>query len=70
MSLFVTTLLVKVTLLLAFALVVVALMRGFAPGHRHVVLLASLTAALALPALMLVTPEWRIALLPSAAPAL
>jgi beta-lactamase regulating signal transducer with metallopeptidase domain len=65
MTPFVAALLLKVTLILTLALVVVAVMRAFAPSVRHVILLGALGAGLALPVLMAVSPQWNVALLPA-----
>lgn len=62
---FVPALLVKLSLILVLGLIVVGLMRGFSPAARHLVLLATLAASLALPVVMLVSPQWKVALLPS-----
>jgi len=62
---FVPALLVKLSLILVLGLTVVGLMRGFSPAARHLVLLATLAASLALPVVMLVSPQWKVALLPS-----
>lgn len=65
MTAFVPSMLAKLTILLALGLVVTIFLRGFSPSLRHVALLATLCAAIALPALTLVSPEWRVALLPA-----
>src|SRR3954468_11605362 len=65
MTPFVAALLLKVTVVLTLALVVVAALRAFAPSLRHVILLGALGAGLSLPLLMAVSPEWRVALLPA-----
>ncbi|HXQ77664.1 MAG TPA: hypothetical protein VN797_05630, partial [Gemmatimonadaceae bacterium] len=62
---FVPALLVKITLVLGFALLAMTLMPSFSPSVRHLVLLASLGACLVLPIAMLVSPEWEVALLDS-----
>lgn len=65
MTSFVPALLAKVTAVLALGLIAVFLMRAFAPSLRHVVLLATLGAALALPVVMTISPQWRVAILPA-----
>src|SRR3954464_8928511 len=69
MTPFVTALLLKVTLILALALVAAAALRSLAPALRHVVLFGALGVSLALPLLMAVSPQWKVALLPRAPPA-
>src|SRR4051812_26847656 len=64
MTPFVTALLLKVTLILALALVAAAALRSLAPALRHVVLFGALGVSLALPLLMAVSPQWKVALLP------
>lgn len=63
----VPALLVKVTLVLAVGLLVVAMMRSFTPSARHLVLLGCLGASLVLPIAMLVSPQWKVAILDSSA---
>jgi len=65
MTAFVPSLLAKLTILLSLGLVAAMCLRRFSPAFRHVALLATLCGAIALPALMLVSPEWRVAFLPA-----
>ena len=66
---FVPALLVKITVLFGFTLLALMLMRSFSPSVRHLVLLASLGASLVLPIAMLVSPQWKVAILDSSRPA-
>jgi beta-lactamase regulating signal transducer with metallopeptidase domain/DUF4097 and DUF4098 domain-containing protein YvlB len=61
---FFPALLVKLTLILAAGLTVAAVLRSAAPAFRHLVLLATLVCGLTLPAAMLVSPRWDVAILP------
>ena len=65
MNPFILALLVKLTLILALGLLVAASLRVSAPSLRHLVLFATLASCLALPALMLLSPQWDVQLLPS-----
>ena len=65
MNPFIPALLAKLTLILTLGLVVAAMLRASAPALRHVVLFATLASCLALPALMLLSPQWDVQLLPS-----
>lgn len=64
---FTIELLVKSSLILALGLCVAAALRGATASLRHLVLLATLGAALALPATMALSPKWDVALIPAAA---
>ncbi|HET7614120.1 MAG TPA: hypothetical protein VFK26_09370, partial [Gemmatimonadaceae bacterium] len=66
MTTFLPSLLAKLTLLLALGLVAAICLRASTPALRHIVLLATLCGTIALPVLMLVSPDWRVALLPPA----
>jgi beta-lactamase regulating signal transducer with metallopeptidase domain len=62
---FIPALLAKLTLILALGLIVAATLRASSPSLRHLVLFATLASCLALPAIMLLSPEWNVRLLPS-----
>ena len=64
---FVPALLVKATLVLALGLLLVAMMRSYTPSARHLVLLGCLGASVVLPVAMLVSPQWKVAILNSSA---
>lgn len=64
MTAFLPSLLARITILLALGLVIAICLRASSPALRHIVLLATLCGTIALPALMLVSPDWRVALLP------
>ncbi|HEV7837009.1 MAG TPA: M56 family metallopeptidase, partial [Gemmatimonadaceae bacterium] len=66
MTPFVLSLLVKVTLLLAFGLIAAAGLRGFGPSLRHQLLLGTLGSCLLLPVLIVLAPRWEVRILPSA----
>jgi beta-lactamase regulating signal transducer with metallopeptidase domain/DUF4097 and DUF4098 domain-containing protein YvlB len=65
MTAFVPSLLAKLTILLSLGLVVAVCLRASSPALRHLLLLATLVGAIAFPALILVSPQWRVGLLPS-----
>lgn len=64
---FIPALLAKLTLILAGGLVLAGAMRRAAPSHRHLILLATLVCGVTLPLMMLLSPQWNVALLPPAA---
>ncbi|PYO80056.1 MAG: hypothetical protein DMD63_02310 [Gemmatimonadetes bacterium] len=61
---FVVALLAKLTLILAAGLIVTAAFRSASPSIRHLVLLATIVCGLTLPAAMLISPSWDVAVLP------
>jgi beta-lactamase regulating signal transducer with metallopeptidase domain/DUF4097 and DUF4098 domain-containing protein YvlB len=61
---FVLALLAKVTLILAAALLLTAIMRRVSSSLRHLTLLASLACAVTLPIAMLISPGWDVGVLP------
>ncbi len=61
---FVVALLAKLTLILAAGLIVTAALRRASPAIRHLVLLATIVCGLTLPAAMLISPSWDVAVLP------
>jgi beta-lactamase regulating signal transducer with metallopeptidase domain len=63
---FIPALLAKLTLVLALGLIVAASLRASSPSVRHLVLFATLASCLALPAIMFLSPQWKVQLLPSA----
>jgi beta-lactamase regulating signal transducer with metallopeptidase domain/DUF4097 and DUF4098 domain-containing protein YvlB len=63
MSAFIPALLIKLTLVLALGLSIVAVLRAAAPSLKHVVLFATLAGSLVLPLAMLVAPQWNVPLL-------
>jgi beta-lactamase regulating signal transducer with metallopeptidase domain/DUF4097 and DUF4098 domain-containing protein YvlB len=65
MSPFIPALLAKLTLILAVGLITTATLRAAAPSLRHLVLFATVASCLVLPALMLLSPQWDVHLLPS-----
>jgi beta-lactamase regulating signal transducer with metallopeptidase domain/DUF4097 and DUF4098 domain-containing protein YvlB len=65
MNPFIPALLAKLTLILALGLLIAATLRSSAPSLRHLVLFATLASCLALPAIMLLSPQWNVQLLPS-----
>ena len=67
---FIPALLAKLTLILAAGLIVASAMRGHGASNRHLVLLATLVCGLTLPAVMLLSPRWKVALLPQSSSAL
>ncbi|HEY3745991.1 MAG TPA: M56 family metallopeptidase [Gemmatimonadaceae bacterium] len=64
MNPFIPALLAKLTLILALGLIIAATLRASAPSLRHLVLFATLASSLALPAIMLLSPQWNVHLLP------
>jgi beta-lactamase regulating signal transducer with metallopeptidase domain len=62
---FIPALLAKLTLILALGLIVAATLRASSPSVRHLVLFATLASCLTLPAIMLLSPQWNVQLLPS-----
>src|SRR5438270_114427 len=58
-------LLAKITLILVAGLVVSASWRTATPSLRHLVLAATLACGLTLPAAMLLSPRWNVAILPA-----
>ena len=64
MTPFVIALLAKLTLILAGGLIVTAGLRGASPAFRHLVVLATIVCGLTLPAAMLISPSWDVAVLP------
>lgn len=64
MTPFVIALLAKLTLILAGGLIVTAGLRGASPAIRHLVVLATIVCGLTLPAAMLISPSWDVAVLP------
>jgi len=67
---FIPALMAKLTVILAGGLAVASAMRSLAPSQRHLVLLATLVCGLTLPAVMLVSPQWNVGLLPQSSGAL
>ncbi len=67
MTAFIPALLVKLTLIFATGVIVAATMRSLSPSLRHVILFATLASGLALPVVMLLSPQWNVALLPVSA---
>ena len=65
MTSFIPALLVKLTLILALGLILAASLRASAPSLRHLVLFATLASGLALPVVMLLSPQWDVPVLPS-----
>jgi beta-lactamase regulating signal transducer with metallopeptidase domain len=66
MTPFIPALLAKLTIILALGLVVAATVRSFSPSLRHLVLFATLASCLALPFVMLMSPQWNVPILPRA----
>jgi beta-lactamase regulating signal transducer with metallopeptidase domain/DUF4097 and DUF4098 domain-containing protein YvlB len=64
---FIPALLAKLTLILALALIIAATLRASSPSLRHLVLFATLASSLALPVIMMLSPQWNVQLLPSSA---
>lgn len=69
MTPFIVSLLMKVTLLLAFGLIAAGALRGFGPSLRHQVLLGTLGSCLLLPLFIVLAPRWEVRVLPSVASA-
>ena len=69
MTSFIVSLLVKVTLLLAFGLIAAGALRGFGPSLRHQILLGTLGSCLLLPVFIVLAPRWEVRVLPSVASA-
>src|SRR5690349_23373797 len=67
MTAFIPALLVKVTLIFAAGLLVAVAMRRASSSIRHLVLLATLVCGVTLPALMLISPSWKVGVLPQSA---
>ena len=67
---FIPALLAKFTLILIGGLIVASAMRSQGASNRHLVLLATLVCGLTLPAVMLLSPRWNVALLPQSSAAL
>src|SRR3954469_5240810 len=67
MSAFIPALLIKVTIVLAVGLTIVAVLRAAAPSLKHIVLFATLTSTLLLPLAMAVSPSWNVPVLPQRA---
>jgi beta-lactamase regulating signal transducer with metallopeptidase domain len=64
MTSFIPALLAKLTLVLVLGLVVAASLRHFGPSLRHLILFATIVSGLMLPAVMVVSPQWSVPLLP------
>lgn len=64
MTPFIVSLLVKVTLILALGLILVASLRSFGPALRHQVLLVTLVSCLVLPLAIMLAPQWDLRVLP------
>src|SRR5690242_14333310 len=67
MTAFIPAMLVKVTLIFAAGLLVAVAMRRASASIRHLVLLATLVCGVTLPALMLISPSWKVGVLPQSA---
>ena len=65
MTPFIVSLIVKVTLLLAFGLIAAGALRGFGPSLRHQVLVGTLGSCLLLPLFIVLAPQWEVGVLPS-----
>jgi beta-lactamase regulating signal transducer with metallopeptidase domain len=65
MTAFIPVLLVKLTLIFAAGLTVAAILRSSSPSLRHIILFATLASGLLLPLVMLLSPQWNVALLPA-----
>ncbi|HMJ19252.1 MAG TPA: M56 family metallopeptidase [Gemmatimonadaceae bacterium] len=57
-------LIAKLTLILAFGLIIAATLRSFSPSLRHLILFATLASCLVLPFAMFMSPKWNVPLLP------
>jgi beta-lactamase regulating signal transducer with metallopeptidase domain len=67
---FVPVLLAKLTLILVLGLLAVAFLRDFGPSLRHLILYAAIVSGLMLPVVMVVSPQWSVAVLPRSSSAL
>src|SRR5450432_3991711 len=68
MNPFIISLAIRLTvLLIAGGLIAIAVHRS-THAVRHIVIAATLACVVALPAMMVLVPEWRVAVLPSAPP--
>jgi len=68
MSSFILSLAIRLTILMVLGGLVALAMRRSTYAVRHVVVAATLACAIALPALMLAIPQWRVGVLPAAPP--
>ncbi|MDQ2768709.1 MAG: hypothetical protein M3Y30_16330 [Gemmatimonadota bacterium] len=66
MSAFIVSLAIRLTILMMLGGLVALVARRSTYAVRHVIVAATLACAIALPALMLAVPQWRIAVLPAA----
>src|SRR5512132_1250105 len=64
MTLFIPSVLAKLTVILAIGLIVAASSKNLAPSLRHLILFAVLSCSLALPVVMLLTPPLEAPILP------
>ena len=64
MTPFIPALLAKLTLILMLGIIVTATLRSFGPSLRHLVLFATIASGLALPFVMLMSPQWNVPVLP------
>ena len=67
MTAFIPSLLVKLTLILSAGLLVGVALKNAPASLRHLVMLATLVCGLTLPLAMVISPDWRVALLPQSA---
>jgi beta-lactamase regulating signal transducer with metallopeptidase domain/vacuolar-type H+-ATPase subunit E/Vma4 len=66
MTSFILSLAIRLTILMMLGLLVALATRRSTYAVRHVVVAATLACAIALPALMLAVPQWRVGVLPAA----
>jgi beta-lactamase regulating signal transducer with metallopeptidase domain len=64
MNAFIPALLIKLTVILAVGLTVAAVLRSLSPSLRHLTLFATIASGVALPLVMLISPQWNVPVLP------
>ena len=69
MTSFIISLAIRLTVLLVVGGIAVLIARRWTSATRHIVIAATLACVIALPLMMLLVPEWRVAVLPSPEPA-
>lgn len=67
---FVPALMAKLTLVLVLGVLVAGSLRQFGPSLRHLILFATIVSGLMLPLVMIVSPQWKVPVLPRSSPTL